>query len=271
MTGQAVRRTFLVVLAVLWLYPVLWTLTNAFKSTADIYRGPLDLPIPPLVSNLSEAWTRANLGPALLNSTIVAVLTVAGALALAIPAAFALTRLRPPARAVLVLLVLAPMIIPTEVLIVPLFAIFRTLGLINSLPGLALVNVVSSASFATVILGAYLRRIPQDVLDAGRVDGAGRLQLLAHVVVPIARPGIVAVGLLVAVFAWNDFSGAVVLLQRPSAFTAPLALTTFSTFFSTDQGLRFAGLAITFLPPMLVFFVLQRSFIDGLASGAVRD
>ena len=94
-------------------------------------------------------------------------LTVAGALLVAIPAAFALTRLRPPARAALFLLVLAPLIIPTEVLIVPLFAIYRNLGLINSLPGVALVNVVFSVSFATVILAGFFRRIPQDLIDAG--------------------------------------------------------------------------------------------------------
>jgi ABC-type glycerol-3-phosphate transport system permease component len=260
----------LVVLAVLWSYPVVWTLENALKSTADIYRHPLDLPIPPAVDNLGEAWDRAQLGPALLNSTYVASLTVAGALLLAIPAAFALTRLRPPGRAALFLLILAPIIIPTEVLIVPLFSIYRTFGLINSLPGLALVNIVFTVSFATVVLAGFLRRIPQDVIDAGRLDGAGRLALLAFVAIPLIRPGIVAVSVLVAVFSWNDFAGALVLIQRPSSFTAPLALTTFTTFYATNEGLRFAGLAITFLPPLIAFLLLQRSFVQGLTTGTVR-
>ena len=88
---------------------------------------------------------------------------------------------------------------------------------------------------------------------------------------PLARPAITAVGVIVAVFAWNDFAGAVALIQQPNAFTAPLALTTFSTFYTTDQGLKFAGLAIAFLPPMLLFLLLRRRFIDGLASGALRD
>lgn len=271
MTAARWKTAVLGLTAVAWLYPVLWTLGNALKTSADIYSGPLDLPWPPVVENFSEAWTRANLGPALLNSTIVSALTVGGTLALALPAAFSLTRLRPPGRAALLLLVLAPLIVPTEVLIVPLFAIFRSLGLINSLPGLAVVNVVFSVSFATVILAAYLRRIPQDLLDAGRVDGAGRLSLLVRIVVPLARPGTIAVALIVGIAAWNDFSGAIVLLQRPSAYTAPLALTTFSTFYATDQGLKFAGLAITLLPPLVVFVLLQRRFIQGLASGAGRD
>jgi ABC-type glycerol-3-phosphate transport system permease component len=254
-------------LAALWSYPVLWTLSNAMKTTADLYRGPLDLPWPPAIGNFATAWTRANLGGALLNSAYVTSLTVAGVLALAIPAAYALARLRPPGRALLMLVVLAPLIIPTEVLIVPLFSIYRTLGLINSLPGLALVDIVASVSFATVILAAYFRRIPQDVIDAGWVDGASRLDVLLRIVVPLARPGILAVAVLVAVFAWNDFAGALVLIQRPSAFTAPLALTTFSTFSATDEGLKFAGLAIVFLPPLVLFLVLQRTFVQGLTTG----
>jgi ABC-type glycerol-3-phosphate transport system permease component len=268
-TRRSVRGTtaLLVGLAVVWAYPVLWTLTNAVKTTADLYGGPLDLPWPPAFGNFGAAWARANLGNALLNSVYVTSLTVAGVLALAVPAAYALTRLRPPGRALLLLAVLAPLIIPTEVLIVPLFSIYRTFGLINSLPGLALVNVVGSVSFATVILGAYIRRVPQEVIDAGRVDGANQLDVLVRIVVPLVRPGILAVAVLVAVFAWNDFSGALVLLQKPSVFTAPLALTTFSTFYATDEGLKFAGLAIVFLPPLVLFLIVQRRFVQGLAAG----
>ena len=213
------------VLAVVWLYPVVWTLTNAVKSSADIYRAPWDMPWPPALGNIGEAWSRGQLGVAMANSAYVTAMTVAVVLVLSVSGAYALTRLRPPGRAVLFLLVLAPLIIPTEVLIVPLFSMFRALGLINSLPGLALTNVVASVSFATVILAGYFRTIPQDLIDAARVDGAGRVEVLLRIVVPLARPGIVAVALLVAVFTWNDFGGALVLLQRPDAFTVQLALT----------------------------------------------
>ena len=165
---------------------------------------------------------------------------------------------------------LAPLIIPTEVLIVPLFSMFRALGLINSLPGLALVNAVANVSFATLILTGYFRTIPQDLIDAARVDGAGRLDVLLRIVIPLALPGILAVSVLVAVLTWNDFAGALVLLQDPDTFTVQLALTRFSTFYATDQGLTFAGMAIVILPPLLLFLVLQRSFIRGLTAGVVR-
>jgi raffinose/stachyose/melibiose transport system permease protein len=251
-------------LAVIWLYPVAWTLANAVRSSADIYRAPWDLPWPPVIGNLGEAWSRGQLGVAMANSLYVTVMTVVVVLALSICGAYSLTRLRPPGRAILFLLVLAPLIIPMDVLIVPMFSIFRTVGLINSLPGVALTNVVMSVSFATVILGGYFRTIPQDVVDAARVDGAGRIDVLLRIVIPLALPGIVAVGLLVAVFTWNDFGSALVLLQKPEVFTAQLALSRFSTFYATDQGLTFAGMAIVILPPLLLFLVLQRSFFQGL-------
>ena len=253
-TRLRVRRTnlVLVALALLWIYPVVWTLTNAVKNTADLYGGPLAMPIPPAFGNLAEAWNRANLGQALLNSAYVASLTVVGVLLLAIPAAFALTRLRPPGRAGLFLLILAPLIIPTEVLIVPLFSIYRTMGLINSLPGLALVNVVFSVSFATIILAGYFRRIPQDLIDAGRLDGAGRLALLTSIAIPLARPGI-AVAMVQAVIATlNVFDQPYVL--NGAANTA--ASVTMQTYFISFQDLDFGeGYALSLLITVVTLLV----------------
>ena len=249
---------------------MVWTLTNAVRQSADIYRAPWDLTWPLAWGNFGEAWTRGGLGMALANSLYVTTLTVIVVLALSTTAAYALTRLRPPRRALLFLLVLAPLVVPTEVLIVPMFSMFRSLGLINSLPGLALFNVVGTVSFATVILTGYFRTIPQDLIDAARIDGAGRLGVLTGIVIPLARPGIVAVSVVVAVLTWNDFGGALVLIQRPDAFTIQLALTRFSTFYSTDQGLTFAGMAIAIVPPLLLFAVLQRTFIQGLTAGVIR-
>jgi raffinose/stachyose/melibiose transport system permease protein len=258
------------VLAVVWLYPLVWTLTNAIKSSADIYRAPWDLPWPPAIGNIGEAWTRGQLGLALANSVYVTAMTIAVVLFLSVTAAYSLTLLRPPGRAVLFMVVLAPLIIPTDVLIVPLFSMFRAVGLINSLPALALTGVVASVSFATLILTGYFRTIPRDVIDAARVDGAGRIAVLLRIVIPLAQPGIIAVAVLVAVFTWNDFGGSLVLIQKPDVFTAQLALSRFSTLYATDQGLTFAGMAIVILPPLLLFLVLQRSFIRGLTAGAVR-
>ncbi len=208
---------------------------------------------------------------ALANSLYVTVLTVGVVLTLSITAAYALTRLRPPRRALLFLLVLAPLAIPTEVLIVPIFSMFRSLGLINSLPGLALFNVVGDG---VVRDGDPDRLLPDHPTGRDR-RGAHRWcrsvgVMLIGIVIPLARPGILAVAVIVAVLAWNDFGGALVLIQRPDAFTVQLALTRFSTFYATDQGLTFAGMAIAIIPPLVLFVILRRTFVQGLTASVIR-
>ena len=271
MTRERAFRPSLVllgVLGVLWLVPVAWILVNAIRPSADSYRPPWDLTWPPAVGNLGEAWTRGELGGALWNSAQVTGLTIAFVLLLAVPAAYALTWLRPPGRAALVIAVLAPFIVPTDVVIVPMFALFRTLGLINSLVGLALANVAWTVSFATLILVAAFRTIPRELGEAATVDGAGRLGVLLRIVVPLARPAIVTVAVLVGVVAWNDYGAALVLIQRPEAFTVPLALSRFATFYATDKGLTFAAMAIAIIPPVVAFVLLQRTVISGLTAGS---
>ena len=216
MTGRPRVRwstVLLSVLAVVWLYP----LVVDVDQCDQVERRHLPRSVGHSVAAGDRQHRRGmepgQLAHALANSAYVTAMTVAIVIVLAVLGAYALTRLRPPARAMLFLVILAPLMIPTEVLIVPLFSMYRALGLINSLPGLAMTNVVASVSFATVILAGYFRTIPQDLIDAARVDGAGRVEILLRIVVPLARPGIAAVAVLVAVFTWNDFAGALVLIQ----------------------------------------------------------
>ena len=201
------------------------------SGSADIYRGPWDMPWPPAIGNIGEVWSRGQLGVAYVTA-----MTVAVVLALSVTGAYALTRLRPPGRAVLFLLVLAPLIVPTEVLIVPLFSMFRALGLINSLPGLALVK---HRRIRLVRHGDPHGLLPHDPAGPGRRrpdDGAGRIGVLVGIVIPLARPGILAVAILVAVLTWNDFGASLVLIQRPEAFTVQLALGRFSTVLRHGPG-----------------------------------
>lgn len=130
--------------------------------------------------------------------------------------------------------------------------------------------MIGTVSFATLILTGYFRTIPQDIIDAARIDGAGRIGVLGGIVIPLARPGIVAVAVVVAVLTWNDFGGALVLIQRPDAFTVQLAITRFSTLFATDQGLTYAGMAVAIVPPLGLFLIVQRTFIEGLTAGVIR-
>jgi raffinose/stachyose/melibiose transport system permease protein len=268
---QILLHALLLCLFVIWAYPVVWTLTSSLKSSGDLYSAPWSLPDPAHVENIANAWVQGQLGQAFLNSAYVTVVSVSLILLFAVPAAFGFARLELPLHTVLGLAILVPLMIPSEVILVPLFVMFRVLGLLNTLEGLITLEVAGGVAFATVVLTTFFRGVPRELEDAARIDGASSVLVLRHIILPLAAPGIAAVMVFQSVFVWNDYFAPLIVIQRPSLFTVQLAMGNFSNFYATDQALLFAGLAIAMVPPLVVFAVLQRSFIQGLTVGAMRD
>jgi ABC-type glycerol-3-phosphate transport system permease component len=267
---QVLLHGALVCLAVIWAYPVIWTLTNSLKATGDLYSAPWSLPNPPHFENIANAWMQGQLGQAFLNSAYVTVVSVSLILLFAVPAAFGFARLELPLHVVLGLAILVPLMIPSEIIMVPLFVMFRVLGLLNTREGLIALEVAGGVAFATVVLTTFFRSVPRDLEDAARIDGAHSVQVLRHIILPLAGPGIAAVTVFESVFVWNDYFGPLILIQKPELFTVQLAIGNFANFYATDQVVLFAGLAIAMVPPLLVFAVLQRSFTEGPTVGASR-
>jgi len=268
--NQVLLHGALVCLAIIWVYPVVWTVTNSLKATSDLYSAPWSLPNPPHFENIARAWMQGQLGQAFLNSAYVSVVSVGLILLFAVPAAFGLARLKLPLHAVLGLAILVPLMIPSEIIMVPLFVMFRVLGLLNTREGLVALEVASGVAFATVVLTTFFRAVPRDLEDAARIDGAHSVQVLRHIILPLAAPGIAGVTVFESVFVWNDYFGPLILVQKPELFTVPLAIGNFSNFYATDQVVLFAGLAIAIVPPLVLFALLQRSFTEGLTVGASR-
>jgi raffinose/stachyose/melibiose transport system permease protein len=268
---QLLLHAVLLCLLVVWAYPIIWTLTSSLKASGDLYSSPWSLPSPPHFENLTHAWDQGQLGRAFLNSVYVTSVSVGLILLLAVPAAFGFARLKLPFHAVLALAILVPLMIPSEVILVPIFVMFRVLGLLNTLEGLIALEVSGGVAFATVVLTSFFRGVPRELEDAARMDGASSLQVLRHIILPLAAPGIAAVTVFQSVFVWNEYFTALIVIQKPELFTVQLAMGNFSNFYATDQSLLFAGLAIAMVPPLVVFAVLQRSFIQGLTVGALRD
>jgi raffinose/stachyose/melibiose transport system permease protein len=267
---QAMLHLALLGLAAIWAFPVVWTLTSSVKSTADLYSAPWTLPTPPHFENIAAAWIQGQLGQAFLNSAYVTLVSVGLILLFAIPASFGFARLPLPMPAVLGLAMLVPLMIPSEIIMVPLFVMFRLLGLLNTREGLISLEVATGVAFATVVLTTFFRAVPRDLEDAARIDGAHSLQVLRHIIVPLSAPGIAAVTVFESVFVWNDYFGPLILIQKPELFTVQLAVGNFSNFYATEQVVLFAGLAIGIVPPLVVFALLQRSFTTGLTVGASR-
>jgi len=267
---QILLHSLLVCLTVLWAYPVAWTLMNSLKTSGDLYSAPWSMPNRAHVENFAQAWAQGQLGHAFLNSAYVTAVSVGVMLLFAVPAAFGFARLALPLHAVLGLAILVPLMIPSEVTVVPLFVMFRALGLLNTLEGLIALEVAGGVAFATVVLTAFFRGVSRELEDAARIDGASSVRVLWNIILPLAAPGIAAVTVFESVFVWNDYFAPLILIQRPELFTVQLAIGNFSNFYATDQAVLFAGLATAMVPPLLVFAALQRSFIEGLTVGAFR-
>lgn len=268
-TGQYVALTAYVVFLG---FPLLWLLSTALTSTRDIALGATGvIPTSPTFENFGDAVRRANLIEAGTNSLIVALAATGLTVLLTLPAAYGLARFRTFLRPVTLGWVLISQVFPTILVIIPLFLILKQFRLVDSLGGLTIVHVVFMLPFSLWMMIGFVANIPVDLEEAGAMDGAGRLRILASIVFPLLRPGVVATALFAFISSWNEFLFALVLIQSPEKVTLPLTL---SRFVGAEGQVQLGALAAASLLatiPSLVFFALiQRRLTSGLLSGAVK-
>ena len=206
------------------------------------------------------------------NSVLVAGLSIAMCLALAVPAGFALSRFAVPGKEVLFLIILASMMVPYQALLVPMFLMFSKLGLTASYLGLAILHTVLQLPFSVYLMRNSFEAVPKELEEAARVDGASTAFQLRRVFIPLALPGMVTVGLFAFITSWNEFIGALILMNTERAFTVPIMLTgvVSGDFGSVDWGALQASVVVSILPCLVVYLALQKYYVSGLLSGAVK-
>ncbi|MCI0157091.1 carbohydrate ABC transporter permease [Leifsonia shinshuensis] len=253
-------------------FPFLWLISTAFKSSSELNSLAVNLvPSQPTLENFTDAFEAQGLVRAALNSIIVSVATTVIVVVISVPGAYVLARYRGKIRAMGSGWILVSQIVPVALFLLPLFFILRTIGLIDSLAGLVLVYVVYTLPFSLWMLQGFVAAIPVDVEEAGATDGATKLQVLARIVFPLLRPGLVATAIFTFVAAYNEFFFALVLLQSPENFTLSVALSTFSNGEGLSRiGPLAAGALIASIPSVVVFAILQRRLTGGLLAGAVK-
>jgi multiple sugar transport system permease protein len=253
-------------------FPLLWLLTASFKTPRELNSPtPTFLPQSLDLDNFVQAVQKANLLQSGLNSILVAAATMVIVTALSLPAAYALARFRTKLRGVATGWILLSQVFPVILIIIPLFMIVKTLGLVNTLPGLVLVHVVWTLPFSLWMLQGYVAGIPVDLEEAGAIDGARRIRILRSIVLPLLAPGLVATGLFTFISSYNEFFFALVLIQDPSLTTLPLTLARFIGAEGQVQLGQLAAASLLATIPSLVFFALiQRRLTSGLLSGAVK-
>jgi raffinose/stachyose/melibiose transport system permease protein len=271
-TGLGERTVTYIVLAfftVLAVAPLAAILLAALHPSGALLSG-VELPDSLSLSTFRTAWDEGGFGRLMASSALVAVSVVGLTTLLCIPAGYAFGTMRFPGATPLFYLMLTGMVVPFESLIVPLYYSFRDAGLTDSYLGLILPQTGLSISFGTFWMRAFFRSVPPELGDAARVDGASSWRVLWRVLVPIGRPAILTMVLLVFMWTWNEFLLALVMISDDAHRTAPLGLSVFKSRYGIDVPSVSAAATLVALPVLVVYVFLQRHFIRGVLSGAVK-
>jgi multiple sugar transport system permease protein len=255
--------------------PIVLSIAASLKTTAEAAAvPPTYLPSELSFDSYARLWDyQAGLPAYLMNSLGTAMLTIAIALALTIPAGFALARLPVPGREAIFIFLLLALIIPYQALLTPMFLMFVQLKLTNSIIGLAILHTTIQLPFSLYIMRNSFEAVPRELEEAAVIDGGSTWQVLTNVLVPSVVPAIVTVALFAFITSWNELLGSLVMNSRESAFTLPVILAAARTETSlggTDWGMLQAGVTISIIPCILFYVLLQKYYVSGLTQGALK-
>mgnify|MGYP001314739735 CR=1 FL=1 len=255
--------------ALLSLFPLYWTMVAASTDNTRVTQTPPPfIPGPNLFENLKTAWQDATLGKAMGNSLIVAGCIATATVLFATLAGFAFAKLRFRGRNILLMLVIGTMLVPPQLGVVPLFMMMSELGWGQQLPAVIFPTLVSAVG--VFFMRQYLAEaLPDELVEAGRVDGAHSLRIFWSIVLPIARPAMAVLFMITFVHAWNDFFWPYIALDMTNP-TVPVALTQLSAGYVRDQSVIMAGALLGTLPLLLMFVVFGRQIVSGIMQGAVK-
>jgi raffinose/stachyose/melibiose transport system permease protein len=243
---------------------------NSFKKTAEIQQSPFAFPANPRINNYIDAWVLGGFSTTTVNTLILTFGTILIVIIVSGLAAFALARYRFAGANVVGFYLIVGTTVPALLFMVPLYFMWARLGLVNSLPGLIIIYAALHSPFATYLLRSFLVSIPVDFEEAARIDGANDLQVLTRIILPLAWPGFLTVVLVVGLGVWNEFLFAVTFLQEQDLKPISTSLQSFQGRYQRDWGLTSAASMIMIVPVVILFFSLQRQFIEGLARGGLK-
>ncbi|MBS4210498.1 carbohydrate ABC transporter permease [Bacillus sp. FJAT-50079] len=250
--------------------PLILLFSNALKPRNEFQKNPFGLPSRIEFSNLLEAWQKGEYGQAFLNSTIVGVSTIIIICISAGLAAYALSKLNFKGSNAIMGFLLFVLSIPMGLFLVPLFFIWKNLGLMDSLFGLILIYSAIFLPFNIFLLRSFFVAIPNELIDSAKVDGCSELQVIYRIILPLASPAFLTVVLLVGLWTWNEFFFANAFLQSEELKTVATKYLVFTGRFTADWTMLSAAGVITILPITVIFLFLQRQFIEGIAEGSVK-
>jgi multiple sugar transport system permease protein len=274
-------HVFLLIVALLWLAPVLWTFYTSLRPYSDTAeRGYVSLPGKITLDNYSNAWTQGDIPHYFLNSLYITVPALVLTLFFASCVAFVVARMSFRFNIALLIVFMAANLLPQQIILTPLYRMYLEIPLptflsengrvYDSLIGLIAINVAFQTGFCTFVLSNYMKTIPASLGDAARVDGAGVARQFFGIILPLCRPALAALATLEFTWIYNDFLWAIVFIQSGDKRPITSALANLEGVFFVDNNLIAAGAMLAALPTLVVFALLQRHFIGGLTLGASK-
>lgn len=249
--------------------PLVWMAAVSLMSPGEASTVPPPLvPGQPTFANYRALFAHAGMGRYLVNSVVLTIAVTLVSLLFNVAAGYAFAKLPFAGRDRVFKFLLAALVIPGQVAMVPLFLLLKQAGLVNSYGGVIVPAMASI--FGIFVVRQYALSIPDQVLEAARIDGASELRIFGSVIVPVLKPIIVTLAVFTALGTWNDFMWPLIVLNDSDLYTLPVALASLSREHVQDNELMMAGAVVTTLPVLLVFLVLQRSYVEGLMLGSVK-
>lgn len=261
---------FLITAVILSAAPLLLVILNSLRTNSEIITDPLAWPSTMNVENYRRAWLDASLGTYMVNSLLVTAGALTLCLLVSLPIAYALGRWSFSGKGLVAGFLLAGLMVPIRIGALPLYHLYESVRLMDTLQGLVLIYAASGMPMAVLILTAFYRGLPDSLADAARVDGAGEGTIFWRILTPLVRPAIVTVLVLNVGPAWNDFFYPLILQRTEARFTLPVGISMFFSEYSVDRGMLFAGLVIAAAPLAVLFALCMRQVVAGLTAGMER-
>lgn len=261
----------LCIVLILVLIPFLWALSTSFKTIPEFQSEILHyLPKSLNFNNYTYVWNKSGFSTYFVNSLLVSFLSVLIVIILCICNAYALSRYKFKGKSFITLMLLGTQMMPVILYLVPLFSVFKSMRLIDNLVALIIFNIVLQTPFNTILMRSFVSGIPKEMDEAAMVDGAGKWTIMGKILLPMLKPGIVAVSAFTFIGCWNEFLVAFTFIQTQRKFTIPVGLKTMIGEYSINYPALAAGSVIALIPPVILFAIIQKHLVAGLSAGAVK-
>ena len=267
-----VTRLFLILVAIIMLYPLAWNVVSSFKTSTEFLTDPFAWPQGFAWDNYARAYEKSNLAANIGNSIYVVLETLVIIVVCVVPCSYCLVRYKFPGAKLILNIYMAAIFIQATYIMIPLFLQMNKLNLLNSLTALGVLYATMQFPFAIFLLTGFLRSIPRDYEEAAMIDGCGPFRILTSIIIPMGKPGIVTVCMISAMAAWNEYPVALVMVTDPTKATLPVGLANLYEIqrYATDWGALFAALVLALIPTVILFIVGQKQLVQGLSVGGVK-